>query len=319
MKLSGVILVAISSAVISARLLGSPLDFDNYREIYLNSSEMLWAGNYTIDIGWLVINALFLKIGFTFPIFIFTLTLLSLSIKYQAISLSLGSRKSVFVFMCMYYAYLFWIQDYTQYRIAVAISFVLAGIYGLSGLAKKFLPYSFGMLIQISSSLLSVFSIFFSSKRANYYFLVILLCLVFSWCISVIGIYYILERSGDLSIPFLYKLHDYVAKYNEGEFSELNIFSPAPIMQLIFLLCTARFAKTSLRLEYYMALTGIASFYSFLSLPILAVRVFEIFSIFFLIYLSKLVVRIPLATVFVFLYIVLGLRSVFFSSHPVVI
>jgi hypothetical protein len=109
----------------------------------------------------------------------------------------------------------------------------------------------------------------------------------------------------------------YLQLLAEGTFDQLNLLASLPLLQtLILLVLLPRYRRfgPAERVEYQLAVASAAAFYALASFPVIAFRLHEMLMVFFLLVCSRWGRRSMLAMPLIALYIVVGLRTVFFGD-----
>ncbi len=298
-------------------LFGESQDYNNYYIIFNQSSfSDFFYWSFTYEPFFYLINTLFNSSGFPFIFFYIFVIFLAVILKMFIFSKLTKNYKSLLLLLVFYFSYLFWLHDYTQIRLALALSFLLIMFY-----SDRRSNWIYGLLAVFThASVLVVLVLWYFAK--NLWFRVALIstfALLMGAVIYSGGLVeHLLSIQNPESFPFLYKLTDYAYLFKMGGYAELNIWSPAPFFQSLILLLTYRLVDEDCFSEYFLSVVGVSFFYSLSEIPVLAVRFYELFIIFFLIFIVKIWPRLGILKVLIPFYCIIGLRSVFFSSSPII-
>ena len=303
LALMGVIIAG--SLIAGLKLAGPAPDYRNYEAQYLIDSvspfAFIWQAS---DPLYHSVSRIAALLGARFELFVILLATCTCAFKATALSRTDGNR---LVLLFMYGSYLFWLHDYVQIRIALALAFGLFGIYTETRFRYLFLLIA--TLIHSSFLLIVVayILIFVGTKRP-----------VIAVAAGVAFTALLLTQ--DVFGQILRRVNEYQDLTTQGRFNEINIFSLMPIVMLASL-TVALFDLRRLGGRYQeVILTGIglASFYAFSGTPVFAFRTMELFMPFYLVLMSRLWVSNNFIKVLSFAYIVVGLRAVFFSVDPLI-
>jgi hypothetical protein len=305
--LLGLSLLALAMWIAGKKNIGMSADLRNYELLYLIAAvtdwPSLWASD---DPGFYSIAKLFAEFRAPFETFAMTIAAVTLILKADVLRKLDTSR---LVLIVLYGSYLFWLHEYTQIRLALALAFVLQGIYGQQ-------RYGWAWFVPAAlchASTVLIIGLFMALRYPR------LGAMAFA---AASGMYIAFIPIRDLVNATLAKFLVYQDLLLQGQFAELNLFSIMPAIQVITLgLALFFWQKLSEagRRELIMSGVGSVSFYSFLTFPVVAFRISELFLVFFVIMLSRLwsmgIIFKGLAVV----YVAIGLRTTFFSETSLII
>lgn len=206
------------------------------------------------------------------------------------------------VVIAVYLSYLFWLHEYTQIRLSLALAFVLYAIYARP--KQRWLFFVLGMATHLSTAL--VVSLYFALRERRKALLVAIAIIPVAAALAT--------RWPDELMTLLARATLYATLHEEGEFTDINAWSLMPISQAVLLaICLPHLRRlgADARTEFQLACVGLASFYALMFLPVLAFRVHELFIPFLIVLVSR-VWRSSLAVRFALVpYMAFGLRSSF--------
>lgn len=303
LALIGIIIA--SSLVAGLKLAGPAPDYRNYEAQYLIDSispfAFIWQASDPLYHSMSRIAAL---LDMRFELFVLLLATCTCTLKATALSRTDGNR---LVLLLLYGSYIYWLHDYVQIRIALAIAFGLFGIY--TETKFRYLFFLIAALIHSSFILIIIayILIFVGTKRP---------------VVAVIaGIAFTaLLLTQDVFSQILRRVNEYQDLTTQGRFNEINVFSLMPIVMLVSILVSL-FDLRRLQGRYQeliMSIIGLISFYAFISTPIFAFRTMELFMPFYLILMSRLWSGNNYIKILSLAYVVVGLRAVFFSVDPLI-
>ena len=300
-----VIIIIVGSLISGFKLAGPAPDYRNYQSQYLIDSisplSFIWQGS---DPLYHTISHFAAVIGFRFETFVALLAACTCALKAVSFSKTDGNR---LVLLAMYSCYLFWLHDYVQIRIALALSIGLYGIYTETKFRYVFL--SIAALIHSSFVIIIVayILIFVGTRRP---FVAVIAVLIFSSAIF----------SQDIFTQSLQRVNEYQDLTAQGKFNEINIFSLMPIVMIASLaFAVINFRRLEGRYqELIFSAIGLVSFYALSGTPVFAFRMMELFMPFYLVLMSRLWPSSNVIKILAVIYAVIGLRAVFFSIDPLI-
>ncbi|WP_426261652.1 EpsG family protein [Sphingomonas sp. DC1100-1] len=303
LALIGIIIVG--SLVAGLKLVGPAPDYRNYEAQYLIDSvspfTFIWQAS---DPLYHSLARIFALLGARFELFVALIAICTCAFKATALSRTNGNR---LVLLLLYSSYLFWLHDYVQIRIALALAFGLFGIYTETRLRYLFLLIA--TLIHSSFILIVVayILIFVGTKRPV--------------LAAVAGLTFAaLLLTQDVFSQILQRVNEYQDLTTQGRFNEINIFSLMPIVMFASLV-VAIFDFRSLNSQYQelvLAIVGLISFYALSNTPVFAFRMMELFMPFYLVLISRLWDKNNVIKILALAYVVIGLRAIFFSIDPLI-
>lgn len=303
---AAVFLLIASIYISGVKPIGISADLRNYELLYNASAINDWA---TVlggsDSGYFTLAKLAAMGGLSFDAFAFILAAGTCILLYF-VAKEIDTNRAVLI--AIYLSYLFWLHEYTQIRIAAAMAIGLYAIYATRPTIRWPL---FLAAVLLHNSFVAVVGVYALVKARRIDVLVLL-------GLAALALY--------LS-PFSEGLAQRIVNYQDlasatGQFTDINLFSLMPLVQLSGIgLAIVHFKKLGIeaREELIFAAVGLASFYVLSSLPVLAFRTYELFMPFFVILLSRLWRDSILIKGVILVWILLGLRSAFFTADSVVI
>lgn len=290
-------------AVAGQKGIGEWVDGENYEMMFTSLIGESWSDALTIraDPLYSLLSKLAQALGLSFAGFVFVVATITIAIKQKALRAATPDAVALFA---LYMSYVFWLHEYTQIRVAMALAFAMYGIYVAK--STRIVWFVAGVLIHASVGLVA----------AGYYGLrhprlgvaaAALAVLVF-----VVAVQYF---SFD---PFsIERIGVYASLVDRDIFSEINLLATMPILQGCILLCCLGLAeplKSTGRMEFIFSCVGLASFYAFSFLPPIAFRFYELFLPFFLILLARVWKRTPALIFLTALYFLSGLKTTFVGT-----
>lgn len=286
--------------------IGISADIRNYELLYNASAVSDWQ---TIlqggDFGYYGTSKLAASLGCSFEFFAFLLAATTCSLLFVVAS-RLDTNRIILV--AIYGSYLFWLHEYTQIRISVAIAVGLCGIY-VAKTAVRWPLFILAVLFHNSFILVIFAYVVIKIRRAD---LIV--------AMAAVGLFLLFGPLGEGLVQRITAYQDLAS--TTGQFTSINLFSLMPLVQIAGIGCAAiTFRQLPLiaKEETVLASFGVAAYYLFASLPVLAFRTFEIFMPFFVILLSRIWKISRISRVVVLLWILLGLRSAFFAADSIII
>lgn len=314
--IAGLFLLIGASLVIGLNLLGDSPDrqayewqFDAVRNRYL--SEVF----SEIDpLYFLIIKAASLS-SVSFDTVTFVFAFCSLGLLHIAVASQKGINLPIFYIL--YASCILWLHNYTQIRIALAISLILFAILRGGRLA---IPAFFAAISVHAAAAVPVVA-WIGASLASRLPPKGLMALGLGAAAIIIqvatGFDGILSGLLGLAPNIAAKALLYVDLRDLEIFSEQNIFAFMPLLQLgIASYITGRTRKVDT--FAILGFLGPICFYVFSFLPILAIRTYEMFIPFFLVYLARYVTRSRLLLAGSAIYVAAGVRQIFFISPPIV-
>lgn len=300
------VILAAAIYVSGVKPIGISADLRNYELLYNASAINDWP---TIlkggDLGYFAFAKLAATAGWSFDLFTFVLaagTCLLLFI----VATRLDTNRIVLV--AIYGSYLFWLHEYTQIRIAAAIAIGLFAIY-VARPAFRWPLLVVAILLHNSFVLAVVAYALLKARRID---------VVAVLAVGVLALF--LSPVGTGLVQRLVSYQDLAS--TTGQFTDINLFSLMPLVQLCGIGCAiVHFKELSIqgKEEMFLAIIGVASFYLLSPIPVLAFRTFELFMPFFVILLSRMWSVSVVIRGVILIWVMLGLRSAFFTADSTVI
>lgn len=299
------IVIIAGSLIAGLKLAGPAPDYRNYQSQYLIDSisplSFIWQAS---DPLYHTISHFSAVIGLRFETFVALLATFTCALKAISLSRTDGNR---IVLLVLYGSYLFWLHDYVQIRIALALAIGLYGIY--SKTKFRYLFFLIAALIHSSFVMIIVayILIFVGTRRPV---VAAIAGLIFAAVLF----------SQDIFTQTLQRVNEYQDLTAQGKFNEINIFSLMPIVMLASLaVALLNFRRLEGRYqELIFAAIGLVSFYALSGTPVFAFRMMELFMPFYLVLMSRLWPSSNLIKILAVIYAVIGLRAVFFSMDPLI-
>ncbi|WP_119354254.1 EpsG family protein [Azohydromonas sediminis] len=294
-----VLCVVVAATVAGFGLLGPSVDLENYRMLFDWVAETDFAElALGSDPGYLVLSRLAYLTGLGFQGLLFAIALATCAAKATMLW-RLPTDRAVLV--GLYASYLFWLHEYTQIRIALALGLVMLGIY----VVRRGRWLLFIAAVTLHASALAVVLLYAATRSPRRALLGAFLVLA--------ALYFIGALDG-LILNIATRVAFYSYYRDAGEFDQLNIFSLMPMAQGLMILLALhhrdRLPEHG-RMELTFAVVGLLSFYGLSFLPVLAFRTYELFIPFFLILVSRLWRYSVGIRLLGLIYIALGLRASF--------
>jgi len=283
---------------------GKPLgvwqDGLNYELLFDAAAEARWDELLTgSDPAYSLLSRAVGAVGGSLAVLAFIVAMLACGLKYAALH-HIDTERSVAI--VVYSSYLFWLHDYTQIRLSLALALVLYAIYAKP--KQRWLFFVLGMATHLSMALIVGLYLALREQRR-----------------ALLGAIVLVPAAVAVAINWPDELMTLAARatlystlHEEGEFTEINAWSLMPINQAVLLaICLPHLRRlgADARVEFQLACVGLAAFYALMFLPVLAFRVHELFIPFLIVLVSRVwrysfAVRIALIP-----YVALGLRSSF--------
>ncbi|UCH36067.1 MAG: EpsG family protein [Armatimonadota bacterium] len=296
--------VIFAAVVAGFALLGPSVDFENYRMLFEWVTETdlaeLALGS---DPGYLVLSRIAYVSGLGFHGLMFAVALMTCAAK-TTVLWRLQTDRTVLV--AMYASYLFWLHEYTQIRIALALGLIMLGIY----VARRSQWVLFIAAVTLHASAIAVILLYVAVRFPGRATLGALIGLPALYVTGVLD---------DFILDIATRVAYYTHLWDLGEFDRLNIFSLMPIAQGLMILLALRHRERLTyfgRMELVFAAVGLLSFYTLSFLPVLAFRTYELFIPFFLVLVSRVWPHSLGVRLLVPVYVLLGLRLSFDGNDP---
>jgi hypothetical protein len=302
----GAILLTIACGLAGIKPLGFSADLENYRSMFELSVQTEWSALTELsDLGYHAFAKLSVLLGLDFAGFTLWLAIATCSLKARVLG-RLDTDRTLL--LLLYFSYLFWLHEYTQIRLGLAMGFVLLALYVPT--RANALLYALAVLTHASTAVIVALHFAFRRPRAAAAMIVasIVILLVSGLAETVVA------SLASRALVF-------VDLFDLGVFTELNILSSMPAVQtgiLVALLPRLRSLSLAAREEYMMASVGIIAFYGLSFLPALAFRFNELLMPFLLVLISRTWRQSPTVALGALLYILSGLRTSFFSSGSLI-
>lgn len=242
-------------------------------------------------------NKIFVEFGFDFSSFCLILAFYTLYLKF------IGLRRSTsnfYILLFLYSSLILCLQDYTQVRVAFALSVLIFALYFIKNLIIKIILILASIFLHASVAIVIlpfVFNIYFNKNTKMMYFYFILLSSFFYGSLKLLS-----EWS---------RFNQYLDNY-----TYYNIFASIPLLQsltLIYLLCI--YKKQAICFEYYVTLSGVSAYYFLFLTPAAATRYMEVCSVFFIIILSKYFNRDNIIKIICLLVFLLNFYNLFMKPN----
>lgn len=237
-----------------------------------------------------------------FSIFTIVCAYLTLTLKMSALR---NSTENFLILFILYSSYLLCLHDYVQIRISLALALMAFSIYSTDSKYLRFLFFLLAIFIHLTSVFVVVTYIAYQLLGFRRFILLTFFSVLFPSLLSM----------GVISNA---RLSTYVElASNKEKYYQINIFSSQPILQIIGILAISlnknlrQFMKTY---EFSMSVLGVLLFYAFSAVPVLSFRLFELTMFFYTILLSRCFKRSILMILISFLYILVGLKNMFFGE-----
>lgn len=300
-----IIIIIVGSLIAGFKLAGPAPDYRNYQSQYLIDSisplSFIWQGS---DPLYHTISHFAAVIGLRFETFVALLAVCTCTLKAISLSRTDGNR---LLLLAIYSSYLFWLHDYVQIRIALALSIGLYGVYTKTKF--RYLFFLIAALIHSSFVIIIVayILIFVGTRRPV---IAVIAGLLFAAVLF----------SQDIFTQSLQRVNEYQDLTAQGKFNEINIFSLMPIVMLASLaVAVLNFRNLEGRYqELIFAAIGLVSFYALSGTPVFAFRMMELFMPFYLVLMSRLWPSSNIIKILAVIYAIIGLRAVFFSMDPLI-
>lgn len=288
--------------------IGISADIRNYELLYNASAINSWKTIFSEgDFGYFALAKFAASIGWSFDVFAFAIAAITCILLF-IVAKRLDTNRPVLV--AAYASYLFWLHEYTQIRIAAAMAIGLFAIY-VARPSVKWPLLVLAVLLHNSFVLLIGAYMLVRVRRID-----VLVGLVILSLILFLG-----PLSASLG-ALIQRVVNYRDLASTGQFTSINLFSLMPLVQIAGVGCAVwhfRQLTPNAREETVFSAAGVVAFYAMSSVPVLAFRTFELFMPFFVILLSRLWRISIISRCVVLIWILLGLRSSFFTPDSVVI
>lgn len=300
------VVLAAAIYVSGVKPIGISADLRNYELLYNASAISDWPTIFKgSDIGYFALAKLAAIWGWSFDLFTFVLAAGTCLLLFF-VAMRLDTNRIVLV--AIYGSYLFWLHGYTQIRIAAAIAIGLFAIY-VTRPAVRWPLFVVAILIHNSFVLAVVAYGLVKARRLD--------------VIAVLAVGVLILFVTPLGTGLLERVTSYQdLASTTGQFTDINLFSLMPLVQLCGIGCAVvHFKELPLqgKEETVLAAIGAASFYLLSPIPVLAFRTFELFMPFFVILLSRLWGVSVVIRGIILIWMMLGLRSAFFTADSTVI
>lgn len=298
------IVIVVGTLVAGFKVLGLSADYLNYESQYVSDAitpwTFVWQDNDPIYHS---LGKFFATFGFPFSTFVIFLAAATCSIKGVALFHAKCNR---LVLLALYASYLFWLHDYVQIRIALALALGLYGIYVETRL--RYVLFGLAALVHMSFAIVvaAYIGIVLGARRPI-------------WAMVIGAVCAVVAVTQNFLQSAIQRVVEYQNLTTQGQFSDINVFSLMPIVMSLTVLLGLFHLKEMLRderRELYLSILGIGAFYGLSSTPVFAFRTMELFMPFYLVFVARLYDRSFIAKVLVLAYIVVGLRVSLFSDDP---
>lgn len=302
-----VALLCIAIYLAGTQPFGFSVDRRNYEILYNISAVEPWRDILTSgDAGYFGLSKIFAGLGLSFDLFAFCLSAMTCLILAATVR---NIKTQKWVLYAVYGSYLFWLHEYTQIRVAMGLAFFLYAVYA----ATPWRWLCFVPAILFHNSLIMIVAIFIGLRINGIFYRV---------AIAAVAAFLLFGPFSTFFTSLIGRILTYQDLSQTAQFSQINLFSLMPICQAVYLVCAAfwftRFTDTE-RTEWIISCVGIACFYLLSPIPVLAFRTYEMMMPFFVILSSRMWDRSILFKIAIIPYVLLGLRSSFFSTDSLVI
>lgn len=272
------ILISILVFIVTFKLFGIDVDYNNYIHILSNNKIPL----INLEPIFILFKLLYkstsnIIILITFFYFFYS----SISI-FITVNLIYKFSNQILISFLIYFSNYYFLHDYVQVRVAVSSSlFLLSIIYIDKNKTNYFLINSVGMLFHYSSIVsILVFIILKYLKRINFYFLFLTL----SFCITFLNYNYF---DMLLHIPFVnLKLYKFISFINtRSTYNIINLFNFNITTHLFFMMIFFSFYKEVFQINSFydnlfkIYIISICFYLIFSKIPVLAFRLYEYLAI----------------------------------------
>lgn len=296
------ILLAFAGSLAGFKPVGISRDLDNYRGLFEWAAQADWhellAANDPI---YHVASRLVWMLGGGFTTFMLVIALTTCAAKATVLR-GLDAERGVLVLL--YFSYLFWLHEYTQIRLALALGLVMLAIYRPSRVS--WILYVVAVLVHGSTVLIVALHMAIHHRRAA------IISIATSFAALLLT-----SHAEDFYLALISRVSVYIDLLDIGEFTKINIFSLMPLLQGVILIVSIRhLSKLPLiaQEEFIVSCVGFASFYLLSFLPVLAFRTHELLIPFFLIFISRMWRHSRLVKLGSIMYMLVGIRITFFSA-----
>jgi hypothetical protein len=303
---AGALLLILACALAGFKPLGFSVDLENYRAMFETAVQADWLELMEAsDPAYAAITKISALLGFDFAGFTLLLAVATCLLKAKAVGRIDTDR---FMLLLLYFSYLFWLHEYTQIRLGLALGFVLLALYAPT--RANALLYTLAVLTHASTAVIIALHFAFRRPRAA------ALLLVMSIMMLLVS-----EPVQNAVATLATRVTVFADGLDLGIFTELNIFSSMPAVQagiLVALLPRLRTLSLAAREEYMMASVSVIAFYALSFIPALAFRFNELLMPFLLVLISRTWRQSPTVAIGALLYILSGLRTSFFSADSLI-
>ena len=296
------LLLVLASVLAGLKPLGISRDLDNYQVVFewavqADWSELLAANDPLYHAA----SRLIWMMGGGFTTFMLVIAFATCTAKAAAFE---GLDADRGVLLLMYFSYLFWLHEYTQVRLALALGLVLFAMYRPS----RFSWMVFIVAALVHGSTLLIVALHMAKHYQRAAVLTIVICL---------ALLFLTGYAEDAYLIAITRVTVHLDLLDAGEVAEINIFSLLPLIQGVILLASVRHLSklpAMGREEFGISCLGFASFYALSFVPVLAFRVHELLIPFFLVLVSRVWRHSKLVQLGGILYILVGIRTTFLSA-----
>jgi hypothetical protein len=303
---AGALLLTLACVLAGLKPLGISVDLENYRVMFETAVQANWLELMeTSDPAYSAITKLSALLGFDFAGFAMLLAIATCLLKAKAAARIDTDR---LMLLLLYFSYLFWLHEYTQIRLGLALGFVLMALYAPT--RANALLYVLAVLTHASTAVIIALHFAFHRPRTA------ALLLVMSIMMLLVS-----EPAQTAIATLATRVTVFADGLDMGIFTELNIFSSMPAVQagvLVALLPRLRTLSPAAREEYMMSSVSVLAFYGLSFIPALAFRFNELLMPFLLVLISRTWRQSPTVAIGALLYILSGLRTSFFSADSLI-
>lgn len=247
-----------------------------------------------------ILNKPFTVFNDGFTIFLVFLAFLTILIKLISFEKATENFYGLFF---IYSSYFLTLHDYIQVRVSLAISIMLFSIYFIKKIYFKIFLMLLGVFIHFSVAPIIVFYILekFIESRIKVLF--------YSIFVSIVIIFSI-NFSNFISGT---RIETYNNILENGGYDNFNLYAAMPFLQALTLIYIFFIYRNKvIGFEYIFSLFGVFIYYGLYTLPVVSSRLYDITAIFFIIILSRYYKKNSILLFVFLLFILFGLRNLFF-------
>lgn len=277
----------------------------NYFEMAIsnNFSDIFMLGK---DPLFVMLNKPFTEVSDGFQYFLVTIAVITLIIKFSALK---NSTDNPLVLFILYFSFLLCLHDYIQIRVSLAIAISAWAIYITKNKKKSILLFAIAASIHLSVLFIIIFYLIYlyASKR------VLKMAIISSFVFPAILFSGLIHNA---------RVDTYIAlASNKEQYYQINVFATQPILQALSVLIiffSSRLKDYKWSYEFSISIVGVLVFYSFSGVPVFAFRFFELTMFFNIILLSKCYNNSLLIKGVCLLYILVGIKNMFYGASALI-